>query len=326
MRDTHAREKTKGSEENVAVADRKRTLTYTVLRSGWESIVKLVDDGGLAIASNVALSLLLSLFPFLMLVASLVRFYGNPELAEGVVDLVLGHWPGDAAAPITRTVETLLDQPAGEFFSFGTVIALILASNGVENARDGLNRAYKVKETRSFLWRRLQGAFFVVVGAVGFILSAFILVATPIVWDFAVSKFDFLEEFGLLVTAGKYSIAIVLLGLILFAFHRYLPDTRYRRRSIIWGILLTIGAILLGSYLFGIYLQNIANYTALYAGLAGMMVAIVYLYCMSVLMLFGAEFNFALAKRLAVQRAIRKSAQIAEAEKPVEAEKPQGTS
>jgi len=309
--------------------DRKEPLWLTVLRAGWDAIVKLVNDGGLAIASNVALSLLLSLFPFLMLVASLVRFYGNPDLAAEVVDLVLGHWPGDAAAPITRTVETLLDQPAGEFFSFGTVIALVLASNGVENARDGLNRAYKVKETRSFFWRRLQGAFFVVVGAIGFILSAFILVATPLMWNFALSKFEFLREFDLLVTASKYSIAILLLGLILFAFHRYLPDTKYRRRSIIWGILLTIGAILLGSYLFGVYLQNIANYTALYAGLAGMMIAIVYLYCMSVLILFGAEFNFALAKRWSVQRAIRKkykaSKLVKSAENAADAENRQST-
>ena len=258
-------------------AERKEPPTLTVVRAAWEAIVKLVNDGGMAIASNVALSLLLSLFPFLMLIASLVRFYGDPALAEEVVDLLLGHWPGDAAAPITRTVETLLDQPAGEFFSVGTIIALVLASNGVENARDGLNRAYKVKETRSFLWRRLQGVLFVVVGAIGFILSAFILIATPHLWSIAVSKFEFLEEFGLLVTAGKYSIAILLLGIILFAFHRYLPDTRYRRRSIIWGILVTIGANMFGSYQLGLYLQNIANYTALDAGLAGMMLAIAYL-------------------------------------------------
>ncbi|MEL7202310.1 MAG: YhjD/YihY/BrkB family envelope integrity protein, partial [Pseudomonadota bacterium] len=59
------------------------------------------------------------------------------------------------------------------------------------------------------------------------------------------------------------------------------------------GIIVTIIGIIGGSQLFAVYLQTIANYTALYAGLAGMMVSIVYLYGFSALILFGAEFNAA---------------------------------
>ena len=259
-------------------------------------MVKLNDDGGLANASNVALSLLLSLFPFLMLVAALVRLYGDPSLADQVVNLLLGHWPAGSAEPIVRTVETLLSQPAGEFFSIGTLIALVLATNGVENARDGLNRAYKVRETRSFIWRRLQGIMFVLVGALGLIISAIILVATPLVWNFLTGRIEFLGQFSFTATLVQYGLAVGILGLVLYAFHRFLPDMQGQRPKIIWGLLLTIGGILAGSKLFGLYLQNIANYTALYAGLAGMMIAIVYLYCLAVLILFGAEFNTALAE------------------------------
>ena len=75
-----------------------------------------------------------------------------------------------------------------------------------------------------------------------------------------------------------------------------LADMRGRKRSLRWGILLTLACIIVGSKLFGLYLQYIANYTALYAGLAGMMIAIVYLYGLSALLLYGAEFNTALAK------------------------------
>lgn len=261
----------------------------------WRALNKLNDDGGLAIASNVALSLLLSLFPFLMLIASLVRLYGDPNLADQVVDLVLGHWPADSAAPIKQTVETLLSQPADEFFSFGTVFALVLATNGIENARDGLNRAYKVVETRSFFWRRLQGALFVVVGALGLIVAAFILVGMPLVWTFLTSRVDWLYQFSFTATFVQYGLAISILVVVLYAFHRFLPNLRGQHRIILWGLLLTIIGILLGSYLFGLYLQNIANYTAVYAGLAGMMIAIVYLYGIAVLILFGAEFNTALS-------------------------------
>ena len=120
-----------------------------IFLSFYRATVKLVDDGGLAIASNVALSLLLALFPFLMLIASLVRLYGDPSMAQQIVVLILGSWPGDSADAITEQVRVLLSQSPGEFFSVSTLIALVLATNGIESARDGLNRAYKVKIGRA---------------------------------------------------------------------------------------------------------------------------------------------------------------------------------
>ena len=264
-----------------------------VLQAFWNSIVKLNNDGGLAIASNVALSLLLSLFPFLMLIAALVRLYGDPSLAEGVVELVLGHWPGDSAKPIADQVAILLAQNPSEFFSISTLIVLILATNGVENARDGLNRAYKVQETRSFLWRRVQSALFVLVGAIGLIAVAFVLVGVPLIWSFMVNLIPVIGESSLSFTLVQYSIAVGLLWLILLAFHKWLPDMKLSRPQIRWGIILTILGIIVGSKIFALYLQTMANYTALYAGLASMMIAIVYLYCVSVLILWGAEFNTA---------------------------------
>jgi len=258
------------------------------------SVKGLIYDGGLSNASNIALSLLLSLFPFLMLIAALVRLYGDPALGDQVVDLLLGHWPADSAEPIRKTVETLLSQPADEFFSFGTLIVLVLATNGIESARDGLNRAYKVTESRSFILRRIQGAVFVFGGALSLIAAAFILVGTPLVWSFLASRFEVLGQFSNTVTLVQYGVAVGILILVLFLFHRYLPDTRVPAKATFWGIGVTIIGFVVGSKLFGLYLQNIANYTALYAGLAGMMIAIVYLYCLSVLLIFGAEVNASL--------------------------------
>ena len=75
-----------------------------ILKLFWTAGLKLTYEGGLAIASNVAISLLLSLFPFLMLIAGLVQWWGTPELADDVVNLIFQHWPEDAAKPIADQV------------------------------------------------------------------------------------------------------------------------------------------------------------------------------------------------------------------------------
>ena len=280
----------------------RRIPLRRLLRAFWTACIKVVDDGGVVIASNVALSLLLSLFPFLMLIASIVRYYGSPETAQAVVDLVLGHWPADAAQPIAFQINILMSQPPSEFLSFSTVVALVLASNGIENLRDGLNRAYKVPETRSFFYRRFEACLMVVGGAVGLIAVAFVLVGTPFLWSFLERRLSWLDEFVFSFTAAQYVFAIALLWAILLAFHKLLPDLKGQRKQMRWGIALTIAGIIVGSKLFAFYLSTFANYTALYAGLAGMMVAIVYLYCLSVLLLWGAEFNTALNELRASER------------------------
>lgn len=265
-----------------------------IMKIFWQAVIKLNNEGGLAIASNIALSLLLSLFPFLMLIASLLRVYGDPALADDVIQLVLGHWPADAAAPIAKQVKVIISQSPGEFFSISTFVALLLATNGVESARDGLNRAYKVRESRSFFWRRIQGVLFVLTGALGLIVAAFILVGTPLVWLFLIDRVPWLNQFAFTITLVQYGLAVLILWVVLFCFHRFLPQGERRFQDMIWGVLITIAGIIAGSKLFALYLLTIANYTALYAGLAGTMIAIVYLYCISVLILFGAEFNSAL--------------------------------
>lgn len=262
-------------------------------RALWRAGVKLSFDSGLVVASNVALSLLLSLFPFLMLVAGLVRYFGGAEITEDVVGLVLDTWPKGSAEAVSQAVRRAIANDGSSFFSFSTIVALVLASNGVENARDGLNRAYRVPETRSFVKRRIQAVFVVVIGAFGLIVAASVLVGLPLVFEFLQNRTDLLDDprIHALVTLARYAAGGFVLFAVLWPFHRYLPDGDRRIRRTWPGILVTIVGVIIGSEMFALYLDYNANYTALYAGLASIMVSIFYLYIVSALLIYGAEFN-----------------------------------
>ncbi len=158
----------------------------------------------------------------MLLIATLANIWGDPKLLESVLELVFSHWPAGSAKPIAEQVKIVLGQASGELFSFTTAVALVLATNGVESARDGLNRAYKFTENRNFVWRRLQGCLFVFVGALGLMVAAFILVGTPIVWSFLVSNFETLRQFTFTVGLVQYGLAAGILILILFCFHYFL--------------------------------------------------------------------------------------------------------
>ena len=263
------------------------------VRAAWRAGIKLSFDAGLVVASNVALSLLLSLFPFLMLVAGLVRYFGGAELTEDAVGLVLDTWPKGSADAVSNAVRRAIANDGSSFFSFSTIVALVLASNGVENARDGLNRAYRVPETRSFLWRRVQALVVVVIGAFGLILAASVLVGLPLLFDFLQDRTDMLDDprVRALLVVARYLAGGLVLFIVLWPFHRYLPAGDRKIRRTLPGILVTIVGIIFGSEMFALYLDYNANYTALYAGLASIMITIFYLYIVSALLIYGAELN-----------------------------------
>ena len=60
----------------------------------------LADDGW-AIASHIALSTLMALFPFLIVLTSLAGFFGSKELADQAAGLLLQVWPRQVADTLT---------------------------------------------------------------------------------------------------------------------------------------------------------------------------------------------------------------------------------
>jgi len=81
-----------------------------VLRVLYDAIMRFSEDDGWAIASHIALSILTSLFPFLIFVTALAGFFGSKSLADDVAHLLLQTWPQQVAAPIANEIHDVLTQ------------------------------------------------------------------------------------------------------------------------------------------------------------------------------------------------------------------------
>ena len=67
----------------------------------------LADDGW-AIASHIALSVLMAMFPFFIVLTSLAGVFGSSDLAEKVAQLMLATWPEEVARPIAQEIHNAL--------------------------------------------------------------------------------------------------------------------------------------------------------------------------------------------------------------------------
>jgi membrane protein len=128
----------------------------------------------LAIASHIALSALMSLFPFLIVVTALAAFFGTKELADETARLMLEAWPKEVAEPIAGEIRGVLTNLRTDILTFGVLAAVYFSTSGIDSLRIGLNRAYGVKEPRPWWWLRLESILYVLVGAAALLAFSFL--------------------------------------------------------------------------------------------------------------------------------------------------------
>ena len=254
------------------------------------------DDDGWSMASHLAITALMALFPFLIFATTLASFVGAEAFAETAVHLVFDTWPTQIAEPISREVVNVLTVQRSDLLTYGVLLAAFFASNGIESLRTALNRAYRVVETRSFVFRRVQSLAFVFIATVGFVAISVLLVFAPIIVRLALENFERLESYLGTITLWRYVIASVVIVLGLIAVHVWLPAGRRRFVDIVPGIIFTLVGWLIGSTVFATYLDNFSSYVTTYAGLASIMIAVVFLYIVSMVFILGGELNAAISR------------------------------
>jgi membrane protein len=263
-----------------------------------------VRDDGWAIASHIALSALMSLFPFLIFITALTGFLGSQQLADQVAKILLEAWPHQVAEPIAAQIESVLTNAHGGLLTVGVALAIYFSSSGVESLRIGLNRAYDVIEGRPWWLLRVESIGYVLVGAAALIAMAFVIVGSTGVLDRLARSAAWLAPIEMSFTFWRYSIATAVIVLALVLVHKWLPAGRRRLVEIAPGIVVTVGLWIVTGVGFGRYLARFAgNYVSMYAGLASVMVALVFLYWTAAIFVYGGELNDAIRKMRRKQKA-----------------------
>lgn len=263
-----------------------------------EAFDRFNENEGWAIASHIALSALMALFPFLIFVTAVAAaLLGSRDLANETAAILLEAWPKEVAQPIAEEIRNVMRGLRGDVLTFAVVLALFFSSSGIESLRIGLNRAYGVPETRPWWLLRLESIGYVIVGAGGLLALSFLVVLYPLLWTSAIQYVGWLAGLGYFLDLVRIgAAAIVLIGALLVA-HWWLPAGRRRFAEIVPGILVTLALWLGAGIVFGRYLANFAYaYVTYYAGLASVMAALVFLYVVAMIFIFGAELNASLKR------------------------------
>lgn len=283
---------------DIELGPRKDSLSrlrplWTVLH---DATFGLFRHDGVMVASAISYSLIFALFPFAIFVVALGALLGGAELAVYVRNEAIAALPEQVVSMIEPELErVLVFTGRAQPLTFGLLITLVSITGAVEAVRDGLNRAYGCAEDRHVVRRYLSSLLFVFVGMAFLLTVAGLGVVVPIVLDALHRYFpETAIELRFLET-GREALLVVVTAAMLFALHLFLPARRRRVSSVVGGVFLTLVAWWLSSKAFGLYIAEIANYSATYAGLAGIVVLMFFLYIQALIFLYGAEVNRSIA-------------------------------
>ena len=259
-------------------------------------IKSVVENDFFGMASEMGFMLVIGFFPFMLFLTALFGWLGKHTFMTPLMTFFPQVVPDD----IINLLQIVLNEVF--FFSKGGLIAVIgfcitviLSTNALAIVLKGLNRAYNVEETRSFVYTRLLSFVMVFVNALVLFLSINLIIFGKVIIKFLITYLGLTVHSGNVVLALRWPIAFVALFIMAYLHYYILPNLggkeRLRRRSAFPGAMFFTISWLLGSWGFSVYINNLHTYNFVYGTIGGFAVLMVWLYYTSILILIGGELN-----------------------------------
>jgi membrane protein len=257
-----------------------------VLRAAWRGLLELYNSEGLTHAAAIAYWALLSLFPFLLLLFSVIGgLTADPQARDEVVEFVFLYFPQQFDF-LSGQVDRLRTDRLG--IGLGGGLALAWASLGVFNAvSSAVNHAWGVERKRSFVRHRLFSFLMMVSAGAMFLLAILLVSAIRLAearWFAATgSRPVWVDR---LSGAGPEYTATALLVVCVALVFRFVPNVKVRFRDVWTGAVVTA---LLWRVVFALFSDYAAdpNRWSVHGSVAAVVVFLLWVYVSSVLLLYG---------------------------------------
>ncbi len=269
-------------------------ISSRLIKALFLAVRRFGEKNGFVMSSHVAMSMMMALFPFVLFTVALAGALSQGYVNDELIELIFGAWPQDVAEPIVSELRAVLQSSSSGVITIGGLLAVYFASNGVAAVRAAMNQAYHDQDSWPFWKTRLLCIGLVILGGAAILIIAAVEVVLPVYTQLVSEHTDVDVSNWLSVDRLRWTFTIAVpAGTILLA-HLILPTGRHRVTQILPGVVLTLVLLGAGGWGFSIYIGQFASYSATYAGLAGAMAALIFLYLCAAILILGAEYNGAL--------------------------------
>lgn len=252
-------------------------------------IEKINEADVFGLSAQLAYFFLLSLFPFLIFLATLLGYLPIDSIAA--LTFLETYLPDDVMEMVEKNLSSLMDNQSGGLLSIGIIATLWSASKGVNAITKSLNTAYGVEEDRSFVLSRILSVGLTVT----LILTISIALLLPVfgreigtyLFSFVNLSDDFLQVWNM----ARWIVSSLMFFIVLYVLYILAPNTKVKLKDAFWGALFATISWQIVSLGFSYYVSTLGNFSATYGSLGTVIVLMLWFYMTGIIINTGGVIN-----------------------------------
>lgn len=246
------------------------------------------EDCVAAYAAQTAYFIMLSFFPFIILLVTLIQYTSlTPEDLYRAAQVL---FPPSMDSFIRGLIDEVYSRTAVTI-SLSAIMTAWSAGKGFMGLIQGMNMIYNVEERRNYIVLRLQSALYTVVFVVAIILSLVVLVFGNSLNKAAVEYAPILTYVTEFILRLKGMVSIGILAVLFMILYRFVPNRKVRLLRQAPGALFSAVCWYVFSIVFSLYVEYSPGLANMYGSLTTIVLVMLWLYFCMYIILIGAEIN-----------------------------------
>ncbi len=266
-----------------------------IWKIGKKLYMRFVKDDISALGAQVAYYLILSFFPFLVFLVTLLSY--TNIIGTDFLSMVSAFIPNSVYMLILDIENNVYRTRNKAFISLGMIATIWSASSGVNAFMYGMNKAYKKKETRPFWKVRALSVIFTLALSTILFCSIVLIVFGETLGKHLSEILMHGNSFDLLWNMLRYAISLVAIFIVFILFYMYTPNDNLHVKEVLPGAVLSTIALITLSAGFAFYIDNFSNLSKTYGSIGAAIALLIWLYWSSVIIFMGSELNALLYRK-----------------------------
>ena len=261
---------------------------------GKRVLASINDDNLLGRASELAYNFILALFPLMLFLLSLFGMFASrgTVLKTNLLTYLSQVLPPAAFQVVSHTLAEVTRNASNGKLTFGILLTIWFASGGMTAMISGLNGAYGIRESRSWLKVHAIAVGLTIAISLLIILALAAVLAGGYVANVVGSYYGLRE---VTIFAWRVAQVIVAVAFVMLSFsviYYFGPDVEEQHWYWITpGSLIGVLVWIAASFGFRAYLHFFNSYSKTYGSLGAVMILLMWLYVTSFSFLIGGEIN-----------------------------------
>lgn len=251
---------------------------------------EFVKDEITVYAAQASFFIVLSFFPFIMILLSAIQMV--PNVSQSDLMLVIAKLFPEKVYPLVESiVSDLYSAAPGAILSVTSIVTIWSASRGMLGIERGLNRIIDCNRRRNYVISRLINSGYTVIFILVCIMSLVLMVFGSTVQSLLLRYVPFFASIAPYMISLRALIALAILIVFFMALYTFLPYEKLVLRQQLPGAILSTAGWIGCSYGFSIYFNHFKRFSYMYGSLAAVVILMLWLYFCICILFLGAEVN-----------------------------------